>query len=104
MPRGPEVSEAIRNQVVGMRRVNATFPQIASILNIDPDTAKKIYYRWEETGDCASAPRSGAPKKLTQRDLIHIEHHVRHDREQRRQQLGEIIFDLNLPVSVWTLH
>ena len=103
MPRGPEVPEAIRNQIVGMRRVNATFPQIASILNIPQNTVQKIYYRWQETSDCSNAPRSGAPKKLTQRDLTHIERHVRHDREQRRQPLGEIILDLNLPVSTYTL-
>ena len=103
MSRGGEIPESLRNQVVGMRLVNAKFPQIAATLNINLNTVKKIYYRYEETGDCASAPRSGAPKKLTQRDLVHIERHVRHDREQRRQPLREIILDLNLPVSESTL-
>ena len=57
-----------------------------------------------ETDDCSSAPRSGAPKKLTERDLTHIERHLRHDRGQRRQPLGEVIFDLNLPVCTKTLY
>ena len=103
MTHGGEIPESLRNQVIGMRLANAKFPQIAATLNINLNTVKTIYYRYEETGDCASAPRSGAPKKLTQRDLVHIERHVRHDREQRRQPLGEIILDLNLPVSESTL-
>src|SRR5947207_9431861 len=103
MSRGGEVPESLRNQAVDMRLVNAKFPQIAATLNINLNIVKKIYYRYEETGDCAFAPRSSAPKKLTQHDLIHIERHVRHDREQRRQSLREIILDLNLPVFESTL-
>ena len=86
-----------------MRLANAPFPQIAATLNVKQNTAQKIYYRWQESGDCSSASRSGAPKKLTERDITHIERHIRHDRGQRRQSLGEIIYDLNLPVSESTL-
>ena len=84
MTRGEEILESLRNQVVGMRLANAKFPQIAATLNINLNTVKKIYYRYEETGDCAFASRSNAFKKLTQRDLVHIERHVRHDRKQHR--------------------
>lgn len=103
MPQGSKVPEAIRNQVVGMRNMGGRFATIGASLNINPDTAGKIYQRWEETGDCASAPRSGAPKKLTETDLRHIKRHIRQDRETRRQPLEEILSDLNLGVSERTL-
>lgn len=96
---GVEVPESIRNQIVGMRLWGAPFPAIAAQLPVKANTAKKIYYRWEETGDRTSASKSGAPKKLNERDLTHIKRHLRHDRNQRRQPLGEIIINLNLPVS-----
>src|SRR5436190_23048639 len=86
-----------------MRLANAPFPQIAATLNVKQNPARKIYYRWLETGDCSSASRSGALKKLTERDITHIGRHTRHDSEQRRQPLGEIIFDLNLAVFKSTL-
>jgi Transposase/DDE superfamily endonuclease len=103
MPRGNEVSEAIRNQIVGMRCMGCTFPAISTELGVDADTAGKIYNRWTETSDCSSAPRSGASKKLNEGDIRLIKHHVTHDREHRRQPLGEIIIDLNLSVSTKTL-
>lgn len=103
MTRGKEIPESIRNQIIGMRRMGGTFTFIGETLGVKPDTAQRIYKRWEETGDCASAPRSGAPKKLTDIDLRHLKRHIRHDRETRRQPLGEIILDLNLPISEITL-
>jgi transposase len=103
MPRGAEIPEAIRNQIVGMRRVGSTFATIGDILDVDPNTASKVFKRWEETGDCASAPRSGAPKKLTATDLRHVRRHIQHDRQARRQPLTEMITDLNLSISKWTL-
>src|SRR5579859_7913918 len=103
MPRGDEIPEAICNQIVGMRRMGSKFTTIGALLDVDANTAGKIYRRWEETGDCASAPRSGAPKKLTDTDLRHIRRHIQHDREARRQPLNDIINDLQLQVSKFTL-
>jgi hypothetical protein len=56
-----------------------------------------------ERGTCENAPRTGAPKVLTDGDIRQIKRHIRHDREARRQPLGDIILDLNLPVSERTL-
>ena len=96
MARGKDVPESIRDQIVGMRLVGTKFSQISAILDVNLNTAQKIYYHWEETGDCTDVPRSGAPQKLTERTLTQIKRHIRHDREQRRQPLEEIIIDLNL--------
>jgi len=83
--------------------MGSKFTTIGALLNMNANTVRKIYRRWEETGDCASAPRSGAPKKLTDTDLRHIRRHIQHDREARRQPLNDIINDLQLQVSKFTL-
>lgn len=56
-----------------------------------------------ESGTCENAPRPGAPKLLTNGDIRQIKRHICHYWEAHRQPLGDIIVDLNLPVSEWTL-
>jgi transposase len=104
MARGKEIPESIRNQIVGMRKVGTTYTEIAHQLNINKNTAKDIYDRYQERGTCENAPRPGRPTKLDERDIRAITRHIRRDRETRRQALPEIITDLNLPVCPKTLH
>ena len=56
-----------------------------------------------ERGTCENALRTGVPKVLTDGDIRQIKRHIRHDREARRPPLGDIILDLNIPVSERTL-
>ena len=51
----------------------------------------------------SSAPRSGRPKSLTERDHRRIAKHITTDRDTRRQALGEITNALNLSVCPKTL-
>ena len=69
MPRGDEVPEDIRNQIVGMRKCDKSFTWIGEQFDMDPDTARKIYNRWEATGTCTNAPRSGRPTILNKHDV-----------------------------------
>ena len=103
MARGKDIPETIRNQIVGMRKAGKTFMAIGVEYNMNENTARQIYNRWTERGDCENAPRPGAPKLLTDGDIRQIKHHIHHDREACRQSLEDIIFDLNLPVSDRTL-
>jgi len=104
MTRGNEISEAVRNQIVGMRRAGMTFEAIGEEFNLNKDTVFRIYKRWEERGDCENAPRAGRPKILDKNDVRRIKAHIITNRETRRQPLGEIINEVNLPVSEKTLH
>ena len=103
MARGKDIPEAIRNQIVGMRKAGCTFVAIGVEYNISENTVRQIYNRWVEREDCGNAPRPGAPKLLTEGDIRQIKRHICHNRETRRQPLEDIIFDLNLPVSERTL-
>ncbi len=79
MSREKDMSNALRNQVVGMRKAGASYPKIEEELDVQADTARQIYKRYLERGDVENAPRSGAPQKLTDMDLRHINRHIRHD-------------------------
>ena len=98
MTRGNDVPEAIRNQIVGMRKAGKKFPEIATQLNIKKDTARKIWNRYLERNDCENAPRSGRPKAMSEGDIRLLKRHLQHDRDTRRQPLAEVIVDLNLSV------
>ena len=98
-----EVPEAIGNQIVGMRLNGATYVKIEEVLHVKPNTARKIYQRWNETGSCENALRTGALKKLTKDTVEQIKTYICQDREHRRKPLAEMIIDLNLPVSERTL-
>ena len=104
MTRGNEISEAIRNQIVGMRRAKMTFEAIGGEFNLNKDTVAKIYKRWEERKTCENAPRSGRPTILDKHDVRRIRTHITTNRETRRQALGEIINAVNVPISTDTLH
>ena len=103
MPRGEEVSEAIRNQIVGMRRCDKSFVWIGEQFNMSEDMARKIYNRWEATGSCENASRSGRPTILNKHDVRRLKSYITTNRETRREPLTELIQNCNLPVSTKTL-
>ena len=86
-PPNHELSEGLQGEIIGMCKVKTSF-------------AEK---RYQETGSYTSAPCSGRPPKLTDRELRHIVRHIRHDRETRRQPLAEITKVLNMDISTRTI-
>jgi transposase len=103
MARGEEVPEAIRNQIVAMRKCGKSFVYIGNEYNMSEDTARKIYNRWVATGNCENAPRSGRPRLLNKHDVRHIKSYITTSHETRREPLSEIIQHCNLPVTTRTL-
>jgi len=101
--RGMELSEATRNQVIGMRKHKSTFVEIGDELHINADTARFAWNRYKDTNSVANASRSGRPTILTDRDRRQLLRYVTSSREQRREPLAEIALNLNLSVSNDTL-
>jgi transposase len=75
-PQGQELSEGLRGEIVGMRKVKTSFAEIGRILQLDESTTRKVWKRYQETGSYASAPREGRPPILTDSDTRHIVRHV----------------------------
>ena len=103
MPRGEEISEAIRNQTVGIRKCDKSFVWIGEQFDLEPDTVRKIYNRWEATGTCTNAPRSGRPTILNKHDVRRLKAYIITDRETRREPLKELVQHCNLDISTKTL-
>jgi transposase len=77
--RGAEMTPSKRGMVVGMRRVGATFAVIEEELGVTADAARQVWNRYQKTGTCYTATRSGRPKILTDRDSQHLKRYVTHD-------------------------
>jgi len=102
--RGVELTLSKHGQIVGMRRVGATFPIIAEELVVTVDAARQVWNRYQKTSTCYTARRPGRPKILTERDTRHLKRYMTHDRETRRESLNEIITNLNFNASSDTLY
>jgi len=103
MPWGKELEPVTRAKIVALRNEGNSYSTIGAILNVNPNTAKKVYYKYSESEDYKSEPRSGRPKLLNEIDTSVIKHHVTYDKDKRRKPLGEIKTALNLSVSVRTV-
>ena len=103
MPRGKELDPTLRAKIVVLRDDGNSYAAIGATLNVNPDTARKVYNKYSTSEDYKSDPRSGRPKLLDEINTSVIKHYVRYDRNKRRKPLGEINTALNLPVSIYTL-
>jgi transposase len=90
MTRGEEIPEWLRNQIVGMRRTGKKYTEIERETTVNANTCQKIYTRWQETGTCDNAPRTGAPKKVDEYTIRCIKKYIRSNRETRRMPLKDI--------------
>ena len=45
MTSGEDLPKSIRYQIIGMRCVGATYAKISELLNINVNTAQKVFYR-----------------------------------------------------------
>ena len=100
---GEEFPDTVRAQIVILKQRGDSWTFIGGLLGVHPDSARMAYNRWEETKCFASAPRSGRPKALDERDIRHIARHITSSRDTRRQALGDITNQLQLSVCPKTL-
>src|SRR5947207_8965849 len=103
MSRGNELPIEKRGMIIDIHLAGASYPQIASTLDVNTKTTQKLFSRYQTTGTCENAPRSGAPSKLDSNDHSAIECYIHNDHEHHRQPLSEINMNLNLNVSERTL-
>lgn len=86
-----------------MRRAGSTFVQIGKEFELNEDTVRKIWNRWQETGTCENASKSGRPTKLDKHDIRRLKTYMTDNKESRREPLSEIVVNCNLEVSTKTL-
>ena len=90
-------------KIIGMHEGGISYAAIGRKFRISEDTVRKICNRQKINSSGESAPRSGKPPKLNDRDRRHIVRYVRRDRTNRREPLADISKDLNLNVHSHTI-
>ena len=101
--RGPELTPGKRREAIAMHRDGKSFAAIGRELEVNADTVRKIWNRYEEYGNTKSAPRSGRPTKLDNRDRRHLKRYVKKNWSNRHEPLRDITNTLNLDVHSDTL-
>ena len=67
MGRSQELSEFQRGTVIGCHLCNKSSREISSLLNIPQSTVSCTIRKWKQLGTTATQPRSGRPRKMTER-------------------------------------
>uniref|UniRef100_A0AAY5K3S6 Transposase Tc1-like domain-containing protein n=1 Tax=Esox lucius TaxID=8010 RepID=A0AAY5K3S6_ESOLU len=67
MPRGKEISEDIRTEVVRAHQSGEGYTKISKKFDLHQSTVRQIIYKWREFNMTATLPRSGRPSKITPR-------------------------------------
>ena len=89
-PQRHELSPGTRRVMIAMHKVGTSFAAIERELDISTDTIRKIWNRQDDRPLDISAPCSGRPPKLNDRDQRHIKRYVRNNHIKRREPLTDI--------------
>jgi transposase len=79
MPRGTELSEFERGEIIGLRKANFSYMEIANILNRSKRAVENTVNDYFLKNKTTAALRSGRPKKLSSRDERQLIKSVRKD-------------------------
>ena len=89
MVKTSELSLATRNQVIGMFRANMKKSAIAREMGLGVSTVHYIISNYLKYGSVNSAPRSGRPSKLGERDVRRLIQTIKKDRKATIQDIHE---------------
>lgn len=81
MVKSHELSEFQRGAVIGCHMSKKSYREISTLLNIPKSTVSSIIAKWKELGTIATQPRSGRPRKMTERGQRMLRQIVRSSRQ-----------------------
>ncbi|CAI9591934.1 unnamed protein product [Staurois parvus] len=67
MGRSQELSDSKRGPVIGCHLCSKSIHDISFLLNIPQSTVSGIITKWKQLETTATQPRSGRPRKMTER-------------------------------------
>ncbi len=88
MGRSQELSEFQRGTVMGCHLCNKSSCEISSLLNIPQSTVSGIITKWKRLGMTATQPRSGRPRKMTERGQRMLRRIVRRSRQLSAESIA----------------
>ena len=103
MGKKKEVIQSLRNQAVGLFKVNHKYRQISSLLSIPLSTTHSIISHWKKFGTTKNLPRSGRPRKLLQRGIRLVKRIVKKNGFSTLKVLSNHVKGSNIDISKRTL-
>ena len=104
MGRSQELSEFQRGTVIGCHLCNKSSRGISSLLNIPQSTVSSIITKWKRFGTTATQPRSGRPRKVTERGQRMLKRIVQRGRRLSAQSIAtELQTSCDLQISPSTV-
>ena len=82
-----ELEKSTKDMIVGMNIAGQSGLSIAAQLNLAPTTVKKVIRRYKLSSSTENCPRSGRPKKMTERDHRHLVNDVKKNRRATLQDI-----------------
>ena len=96
-----ELNAYQRGIIIGARGEGASYGRIEKTYQIHRDTARSTVHSASVRINGESLPRSGRPKKYTERDERHVIYYARHNPKAKYRQIQN---DLNLDLSPRTFN
>src|ERR1700743_3125633 len=93
---GTELSPHIRSVIIGMKLAGKNGVQIADALKLPQSTVYKTIDQFSERNENQSKPRSGAPKRYTERDERRV---LRLVRQNPKMTWGGVVGALAFRIS-----
>jgi transposase len=97
MPKGCELTEFERGEIIGLWKGGHSERNIGEILDRPKTTIHDIITNYKNSQQITAAPRPGRPPKLTERNIRQL---VRIVKEDRQQSLDEITKKFNESLSI----
>ena len=98
-----QLSEGQRGLIIEMRKCGTSYAAIASELNLNYHTVRKVTIFYDETKLLKPPPRPGRPTKLNERDRRRLKRHVKLNKNHRRQIPATVTKELDLNICIDTL-
>ncbi|CAI9598268.1 unnamed protein product [Staurois parvus] len=100
-----ELSEFKHGTVMGCHLCNKSIHEISLLLNIPWSTVSGIIAKWKQLGTTATQPRSGRPRKMTERGQRMLKHTVRRGRQLSAESVAkDVQTSCGLQISTTTVH
>ena len=79
MPKRKELEQSVKDLIIAKHQNKTSYRCIAERLKVPVSTVGYIIKKWKESGTTKNMPRSGAPRKITERCRRKIMRTVRND-------------------------
>ena len=103
MGRSKDLSEELRKAIVDGHKGGLGYKKLARQFNIHLSTVREIIYKWRASKTVSSLPRSGRPKKLTERTKRKLVRKVTSNPAMTSKDLQEHLAESNVHVHRSTI-